>query len=222
LRCRRAGGRYPIFPQSTDSVNAFDSNLQLSYTQSYTIGWQRKLGQRHGARSPLRRQPSPSGLGDGQHQRDRHQEQRLRETSSGRRRRTCGPTSPPASPRRSRTRARRAPRRCRSSSRSSTALAAGRPATRRRTPARTGPTRRSSGSSPRESESVRVRVVNTTNGFVGNAAFRANALPRGAGELLPRESRRARHERRGVDHDNSAARAPTRYRSSSASACRTA
>jgi carboxypeptidase family protein len=35
---------YPIFPQSTDSVNVFDSNLQLSYTQSYSIGWQRKLG----------------------------------------------------------------------------------------------------------------------------------------------------------------------------------
>jgi hypothetical protein len=37
---------YPIIPTSiTNSVNAFDSNLQLPYTQSYTVGWQRKLGQ---------------------------------------------------------------------------------------------------------------------------------------------------------------------------------
>ena len=36
---------YPIFPQSTDSVNAYDANIQLSYTQSYSIGWQRKLSQ---------------------------------------------------------------------------------------------------------------------------------------------------------------------------------
>ena len=35
---------YPIFPQSTDSVNAYDANIQLSYTQSYSLGWQRKLG----------------------------------------------------------------------------------------------------------------------------------------------------------------------------------
>jgi hypothetical protein len=35
---------YPILPQSVDSVNVFDSNLQLSYTQSYSVGWQRKLG----------------------------------------------------------------------------------------------------------------------------------------------------------------------------------
>ena len=34
---------YPIFPQSTDSVNVYDANIQLSYTQSYSIGWQRKL-----------------------------------------------------------------------------------------------------------------------------------------------------------------------------------
>jgi hypothetical protein len=37
------GVAYPIFPQSTDSVNVYDANLQLSYTQSYSIGWQRKL-----------------------------------------------------------------------------------------------------------------------------------------------------------------------------------
>jgi hypothetical protein len=36
---------YPIFPTAiTNSVNAFDSNLQMPYTQSYTVGWQRKLG----------------------------------------------------------------------------------------------------------------------------------------------------------------------------------
>jgi hypothetical protein len=36
---------YPILPTSlTNSVNMFDSNLQLPYTQSYTVGWQRKLG----------------------------------------------------------------------------------------------------------------------------------------------------------------------------------
>ena len=34
---------YPIAAQTTDSVNIFDSNLQLSYTQAYTVGWQRKL-----------------------------------------------------------------------------------------------------------------------------------------------------------------------------------
>src|SRR5262249_13712361 len=35
--------QYPIFPQSVDSVNLYDANIQLSYTQSYSIGWQRKL-----------------------------------------------------------------------------------------------------------------------------------------------------------------------------------
>ena len=37
---------YPIFPTAiTNTVNMFDANLQNPYTQSYTIGWQRKLGQ---------------------------------------------------------------------------------------------------------------------------------------------------------------------------------
>ena len=37
---------YPIFPTAiTNSVNMFDSNLQMPYTQSYSVGWQRKLGQ---------------------------------------------------------------------------------------------------------------------------------------------------------------------------------
>ena len=31
-------------PTITDTVNVFDSNLQMPYTQSYTVGWQRKLG----------------------------------------------------------------------------------------------------------------------------------------------------------------------------------
>jgi hypothetical protein len=35
---------YPITPTITNTVNAFDSNLQIPYTQSYTVGWQRKLG----------------------------------------------------------------------------------------------------------------------------------------------------------------------------------
>jgi len=36
---------YPIATNSlTNILNAFDSNLQLPYTQSYTVGWQRKLG----------------------------------------------------------------------------------------------------------------------------------------------------------------------------------
>jgi hypothetical protein len=36
---------YPIFPTAvTNSVNMFDSNLQMPYTQSYSVGWQRKLG----------------------------------------------------------------------------------------------------------------------------------------------------------------------------------
>src|SRR5262249_18453911 len=36
---------YPIFSNSlSNSVNAFDANLQMPYTQSYTFGWQRKLG----------------------------------------------------------------------------------------------------------------------------------------------------------------------------------
>ncbi|MGH9386802.1 MAG: carboxypeptidase regulatory-like domain-containing protein [Vicinamibacterales bacterium] len=35
---------YPIVPTATtNSVNAFDSNLQMPYTQSYSVGWQRKL-----------------------------------------------------------------------------------------------------------------------------------------------------------------------------------
>ena len=36
---------YPAVPAITSSLNIFDSNLQMPYTQSYTIGWQRKLGQ---------------------------------------------------------------------------------------------------------------------------------------------------------------------------------
>ena len=37
---------YPIFPTAiTNTVNMFDANLQNPYTQSYTLGWQRKLGQ---------------------------------------------------------------------------------------------------------------------------------------------------------------------------------
>jgi Carboxypeptidase regulatory-like domain/TonB-dependent Receptor Plug Domain len=36
---------YPLIPTTTtNSVNRFDSNLQMPYTQSYTAGWQRKLG----------------------------------------------------------------------------------------------------------------------------------------------------------------------------------
>ena len=36
---------YPIATNSlTNILNAFDANLQIPYTQSYTIGWQRKLG----------------------------------------------------------------------------------------------------------------------------------------------------------------------------------
>ena len=36
---------YPIFSTAiNNSVNAFDSDLQMPYTQSYSFGWQRKLG----------------------------------------------------------------------------------------------------------------------------------------------------------------------------------
>src|SRR5436190_2125710 len=34
---------YPIPAQHTDSLNAYDANLQLSYTQAYSFGWQRKI-----------------------------------------------------------------------------------------------------------------------------------------------------------------------------------
>ncbi len=35
---------YPIVPTATNiSLNTFDSNIQMPYTQSYSIGWQRKL-----------------------------------------------------------------------------------------------------------------------------------------------------------------------------------
>jgi hypothetical protein len=37
---------YPILPTSiTNTVNAFDPNIKLPYTQSWQAGWQRKLGQ---------------------------------------------------------------------------------------------------------------------------------------------------------------------------------
>jgi hypothetical protein len=36
---------YPSVPAITSTLNVFDSNLQMPYTQSYTVGWQRKLGQ---------------------------------------------------------------------------------------------------------------------------------------------------------------------------------
>ena len=36
---------YPIVPTvNTNTVNMFDTNLQMPYTTSYTVGWQRKLG----------------------------------------------------------------------------------------------------------------------------------------------------------------------------------
>src|SRR5260370_25959075 len=36
---------YPQTPSTyTNTVNLFDSNLQMPYAQSYTVGWQRKLG----------------------------------------------------------------------------------------------------------------------------------------------------------------------------------
>ena len=36
---------YPQAPSTfTNAVNMFDANLQMPYTQSYTVGWQRKLG----------------------------------------------------------------------------------------------------------------------------------------------------------------------------------
>ena len=34
---------YPIAAQQSDSLNAYDANLQLSYTQAYSFGWQRKV-----------------------------------------------------------------------------------------------------------------------------------------------------------------------------------
>ena len=34
---------YPAVPAITSSLNVFDSNLQMPNTQSYTVGWQRKL-----------------------------------------------------------------------------------------------------------------------------------------------------------------------------------
>jgi hypothetical protein len=35
---------FPIAPLISDSLNVFDSNLQMQYAQSYSVGWQRKLG----------------------------------------------------------------------------------------------------------------------------------------------------------------------------------
>ena len=36
---------YPQLPNSvTNTLNVFDSNLQIPYTQSYTVGWQRRVG----------------------------------------------------------------------------------------------------------------------------------------------------------------------------------
>jgi hypothetical protein len=34
---------YPQIPLITENVNIFDSNLQIPYTQSYSVGWQRKM-----------------------------------------------------------------------------------------------------------------------------------------------------------------------------------
>ncbi len=44
----------------------------MPYTQSYTVGWQRKLGRDTAFEAALRRQPASSGLGDGQPERDEH------------------------------------------------------------------------------------------------------------------------------------------------------
>jgi hypothetical protein len=35
---------YPFVPASSDSINAFDPNTELSYTHSYSVGFQRQLG----------------------------------------------------------------------------------------------------------------------------------------------------------------------------------
>src|SRR5262249_31565028 len=37
------GVAYPVTPSITNSINTFDSNLQMPWTQSYTVGWQRKI-----------------------------------------------------------------------------------------------------------------------------------------------------------------------------------
>ena len=81
-----------------------------------------QAGARHRVRAALRRQPSSSGLGHDQHQRDQHHRERLRQRVPARRRRTCRRTWPRAAAPRSRTPARPAPRRCRPSSRTSTGL----------------------------------------------------------------------------------------------------
>ena len=101
--------RYPMAPTSiTTSVNVFDTNLQMPYTQSWSVGWQRKLtrdsafefryvGSRHGKdwdtininetehhdqRLP-QRVPAGAGQPAGQHRRRPRRDVRVHRRRSG-------------------------------------------------------------------------------------------------------------------------------------------
>ena len=59
------------------NVNIFDPEIQLSYTNSFSVGFQRALSREHGDRSPLRRHPEPQWLDDGELERGQHLRERL-------------------------------------------------------------------------------------------------------------------------------------------------
>ena len=76
-------------PRRTTSTSSIRTSRRRTCT-STSAGFQRSLGQRHGVRSPLRRQPQQERLDDGElEQRREHLRDELPRTSSSSRRRTC-------------------------------------------------------------------------------------------------------------------------------------
>ena len=196
---------------NTFSVNAYDPDIQMPYTQSYSVGWQRKLTRDSAHRSSLRRQPTRERLGQHQPQRAEHHHQRLRQRVPHR-------PGQPAGQHRGRPRQhvrlyRRGGHDAAADLPRATSTARTPPtrATPPPTPARTGPTRRSSATSPR---ATRIRSASCAtpsrrataddrlhDGVADQRVARQHDVPqqRGgggpAGELLRRQSRHAERRR---------------------------
>ena len=120
--CIPTSATYPQAINFTTGIPAFDPNYQTSYTDSWSVGFQRAVGKNIAVEIRYIGNRNDGRADDGELQRAGHLQRRLRlaartsSTSSGRRRATWPPTSRPAAARRSPTRASRARRRCRSSS----------------------------------------------------------------------------------------------------------
>ena len=94
---------YPIRATTANSLNIFDPDITLPYTQSWSVGFQRSLTQRLGDRSALPRQPQRERVDDRELERAEHRRERLHRRVQARAGQPARPTSRPAAARRSRT-----------------------------------------------------------------------------------------------------------------------